>query len=199
MESQGTQGEVGGAKGNGNSGGIPPVSSSEFLAHRTSIPPTPFFQGFAGAGNQLPFLYPNSFMPPLQRMGFMASGHGYPNATIDLTEGSQKQGPDQVVTDQTKPTKKRRITRKKMEIVELDDAKDDVDPLKNGGHWKDHWVIQLITLRGEMQNTFSAPPKQGMPGSFHISFAIEFFFPIMPSVTSNTCNEDCGLGCELCW
>ena len=59
-----------------------------------------------------------------------------------------------------------------MEVVELDDNKNDLDPLKNSCHWKDHWVIQLVTLRGEMQNTFSAPPKQGM---FQIFFLFEFF------------------------
>ena len=46
-------------------------------------------------------------------------------------------------------------------MVELDDTKEDVELTKNVGPWKDHWVIQLIAVRGEMQNTFSAPPKQG--------------------------------------
>ena len=48
-----------------------------------------------------------------------------------------------------------------MDIVNLDDTKDDVELMKNAGHWKDHWVIQLVNLRGEMQNMFVAPPKQG--------------------------------------
>ena len=187
MDSQGPQREVGGGHGNGNSGGIPPVSAAEFRAHCTSIPPAPYFPGFAGASSQLPFLYPNSFMPPLRRTGFMAPGHGYPNATIDLTDGSQNQCPEEVVTECPKPTKKRRVAKKKVEIVELDDNKEDVDVQKTGGHWKDHWVIQLISLRGEMQNTFSAPPKQGMPVSFHIFFAISILFLIMPYVFANTC------------
>ena len=106
----------------------------------------------------------------------MAPGHSHPNATIDLTEGSQNQGPEEVVTDCPKPTKKRRVAKKKVEIVELDDNKEDVDVQKTGGHWKDHWVIQLISLRGEMQNTFSAPPKQGGPISSHISLCNLIFF-----------------------
>jgi hypothetical protein len=81
--------------------------------------------------------------------------------TIDLTNGSQKRPSIVSGAEQSKPNKKKRAPRKKVEIVELDDMKDDVDLLKNAGHWKDHWVIQLVTLRGEMQNTFSAPPKQG--------------------------------------
>ena len=67
--------------------------------------------------------------------------------------------------------------RKKSEIVELDDAKDKVDVVKSGGHWKDHWVMQLITIRGEMHNTFSAPPKQGTPpNSFFLVFCFGFHF-----------------------
>ena len=60
-----------------------------------------------------------------------------------------------------------------MEIVELDDTKDDLDLQKSGCHWKDHWVIQLVSLRGEMQNTFSAPPKQGV---LLFSFALWMIF-----------------------
>ena len=72
------------------------------------------------------------------------------------------------MSDQSKPAKKRKTPKKKPEIVELDDGNEDVELSKNIGPWKDHWVIQLITIRGEMQNTFSAPPKQG------IEFALIF-------------------------
>jgi hypothetical protein len=61
-----------------------------------------------------------------------------------------------------------------VEIVELDNTKDDVDLVRNAGHWKDHWVIQFVTIRGEMQNTFSSPPKQGQVVFFSI-FVILFF------------------------
>ena len=139
MELQGPlQDAGGGGNPNAASGGIPPIAAGEFRAQRPSIPFAPFFQSFAGAGNQMPFLYPYSFMPPLPGLGFTAPTHGTPSATFDLTEGSQKQGPQQVVTDHTKSNKKRRISQKNAEIVELDDAKDDVDLLKNVGHWKDH-------------------------------------------------------------
>ena len=34
---------------------------------------------------------------------------------------------------------------------------------EEGNHqWKEQWVIHLIILRGEMQETFFGPPKQGM-------------------------------------
>ena len=65
------------------------------------------------------------------------------------------------VLKQSKSTKKRRVAREKPEIVELDDVKDEVEVPKSGGHWKDPWVIQLINIRREMHDTFSAPPKQG--------------------------------------
>lgn len=80
---------------------------------------------------------------------------------IDLTGVSQKQAPEECVTQQSKPKKKRRVQKKKPDIVVLDDLNDEGDVQKNIGHWKDHWVIQLITVRGEMHSIFSAPPKQG--------------------------------------
>jgi hypothetical protein len=111
----------------------------------------------------LHFLYPHSYMPPILGFGFGAPAQSTPSAMIDLTEGSQKRGSQESIIYHFQPNKKRRAPRKKPEIVELDDAKVDVELLKNVHHWKDHWVIQLSSLRGEMQNTFNAPPKQGVP------------------------------------
>ena len=90
--------------------------------------------------------------------------------TIDLTEVPQK----------SKPAKKRMVVKEKPVIVELDDGKEDVDLIKNIGPWKDHWVIQLIILRGEMQNTFDAPPKQGMQSSL-VFFNVDIMFQMCPS------------------
>lgn len=152
------------------------------------------FQGFAGAVNQMPFLYPHFFTPPLPGMGFTAPAHDYPSATINLTEKPQKQGLQEDVTHQTKSNKKRRISRKKMKIVELDDAKDDVGLLKNVGHKKDHCVIQLISLRGEMQNTFRVLPKQGGPISFDIFLIFNFLFFLFHScyrLIVSTWNQRC--------
>jgi hypothetical protein len=42
-------------------------------------------------------------------------------------------------------------------------TKEQIEEVKQGGHWKGHWVVHLITLCGEMHNAFSSPPKQGMP------------------------------------
>ena len=97
-------------------------------------------------------------MPPILGVGFAAPTEGGPAASIDLTRGSQKRGS---VTDSAKPVKKRRGPRKPVHIVELDDATDDVEITKNACCWKDHWVIQLISIQGEMHNIFSALPKQG--------------------------------------
>ena len=107
----------------------------------------------------MPILYPHSYMPPIPGFGYGVPPQGPLVATIDLTEGSQKRGPQDFGIDHSKSNKKKRVVRKKPEIVELDD---DVDLLKSGHHWKDHWVIHLISLRGEMQNTFNSPPKQGV-------------------------------------
>ena len=178
MESQGNLREAVGA----NPGGVPivisPLAGTSISAQRPPIPPTPFFHGFHGAGSQMPFLYPHSYMPPLG-FGFGPPVQSTPTATIDLTEGSPKRVPYESVIDHSQPNKKRRAPRKKPEIVVLDDNKEDVELMKNGHHWKDHWTIQLISLRGEMQNTFNAPPKQGMPLSFFhgfISFSSIFSF-----------------------
>ena len=157
MESQGSP-----AKQTLGRGAIPHPSTIEFGSQRTPIPPLPFFQGFGGAGNPMPFLYPHSFMPPMGGFGFGSPPKASPSDTTDLTDGSLKRGPKETVIDLSNSSKKRRAPRKKVEVVELDDTKDDVDLHKNSCHWKDHWVIQLVTLRGEMQNTFSAPPKQGV-------------------------------------
>ena len=142
---------------------IPPTSLAgiDFHSQRQNIPPSPHFQGFHGMGSQLPFLYHHPFMSATAAPGFAPPAHNHRAFPIDLTGGSQKQTPEECVTDQSKATKKRRIQRKKPEIVELDDLNDEGEVQKNVGHWKDHWVIQLITVRGEMQSIFSAPPKQG--------------------------------------
>ena len=107
----------------------------------------------------MPFLFPHSFMPPIPGVGFAPPTQGRPSTTIDLTTGSQKRGSQECVMDPSKSSNKRRGLRKKPEIVELNDVKDEVELVKTSGHWKDHWVIQLITIRGEMHSTFSAPPK----------------------------------------
>ena len=157
MESQGSP-----AKQNVGGGAIPAPKTTEFIAQRPPIPPSPFFHGFGGAGNPMPFLYPHSFMQPIPGYGFGAPSQGPPSGTTHLTEGSPKRSSKESVIDLSNSNKKRRAPRKKVEVVELDDTKDDLDLQKNSCHWKDHWVIQLVTLRGEMQNTFSAPPKQGV-------------------------------------
>ena len=93
MEPQGPPRDAGGANPTATPGRIPSLAGSEFRAQRPSIPPTTFFQGFMGGGNQMPFLYPHSFMPLIPGLGFTAPAHAVPSATVDLTKGSQKRGP----------------------------------------------------------------------------------------------------------
>ena len=173
MEPQGNLPEAGGPNASVVTGGIPLVAGIASSGQRPPIPPTTFFRGFRGSGNQLPFLYSHSHMPPIPSLGFGAPAQGTPNATIDLTEGEQKRAPQESVLDHSKFAKKRRAPRKKPKIVELDDAKEDVELLKNVDHWRDHWVIHLISIRKEMQNTFNAPPKQGVSLEFYF---ISLFF-----------------------
>ena len=170
METQGNLREARGANGSAVTCGTPFVAGSPNSGPRPPIPPAPFFHGFHGVANQLPFLYSQSYMPPIPGYGFNAPAQGTPSTTIDLTEESPKRGPQDLVLDHSKSMKKKRAPRKKPDIVELDDAKEDVELLKHAHHWKDHWVIQLISLRGEMQNTFNAPPKQGVPLDLFLFF-----------------------------
>ena len=67
-------------------------------------------------------------------------GHGF---------GAPTQGTSSATIDHSKSIKKKRAPRKKPEIIKLDDAKDDVELLKHAHHWNDHWIIQLILLRGK--------------------------------------------------
>ena len=172
MESQGEVGKAGSANASVVTSGIPLVASFPNLGQQPPIPPAPFFHGFPGAGNQMPFLFSHIYMLQIPRHGFNAPTQGTPNATIDLTEESPKRGPLDSMVDHSKSIKKKKVPRKKPEIVELDDAKEDVELLKHAHHWKDHWVIQLISLRGEMQNTFNAPPKQGVPPQLGFVFLL---------------------------
>jgi hypothetical protein len=153
------------------------------------------------------FVFPHPFMPPAVVGGFAPPPQVTPAVTIDLTEGSQKRPSIECVAEQSKPNKKKKTPRKKVEIVELDDTKDDVDLLRNAGHWKDHWVIQLVTIRGEMQNTFSSPPKQGqVVFSFHfcdsffpMSLINIFFLLSLLLCNSNICRSASSLhSCRVC-
>ena len=155
----------------GTSTGLPPAVSAKFPTQRLGMAPPPFFQGFSPMPNQMPFLFPHSFMPHVIGIGFPPPAQANASATIDLTGESHKRGPHDCVMDQSKTVKKRRALKKKPKIVELDDAKDDVEFLKNIGPWKGHWVIQLITIRGEMQNTFSAPPSKVSCSPFSLDCA----------------------------
>ena len=153
----------------------PPAMGSEFRPHGGNIPPSPFFPGFPHPTSHMPYLFQQSFMPSLAGLAFPPS-HGGAGAPVDLTGGTMKSDPTEFGAEQSKPTKKRRVARKKSEIIQLDDVKDEVDAVKSGGHWKDHWVIQLITIRGEMHTIFSQPPKQGDIGITIFKFFLHFFF-----------------------
>ena len=122
----------------GASSKFPPATSAALPTPRQAMPPPPYFPPVP---NQMPYLFPHSFMPHVPGIGFLHPAHGNANATIDLSEGPHKRGPHECVTNQSKPAKKRK---------KLDDSKEDVELSKNIGPWKDHWVIQLITIRGEM-------------------------------------------------
>lgn len=69
MELQGPLRDAGGANPNVVAGGIPPIASIEFRAQRPSIPPAPFFQGFASTGNQIRFYIPPFLHATNSRVG----------------------------------------------------------------------------------------------------------------------------------
>ena len=161
MDFTGSQRDAGSGNMNVATNVPPPTQANEFCEVRPNIPHAPYFQGYTGMGNHVPFAFPHPFMPQSIVGGFAPPPPVNPAVTIDLTDGSQKRPSIECVGEQSKPNKKKRAPRKKVDIVNLDDTKDDVELMKNAGHWKDHWVIQLVNLRGEMQNMFVAPPKQG--------------------------------------
>ena len=67
--------------------------------------------------------------------------------------------------------------------------------MKQFGPWKDHWVIQLIAVRSEMHNTFSAPPKQGI---VCYQFVLYFVFFFSPKHISHICYV-CSAHCSFIW
>ena len=161
MDSQGTPRDT----STNNPGQVPtsnaPAMGGEGRAQGNAFPHSPFFPSFPPHVGQMPFLFPHAFMPPLHGVGFAPPVQGTVSGNAELPACSQKPTSQECAIDQSKTTKKRRLARKKPEIIELDNVKDEVNVVKSVGPWKDHWVIQLITIRGEMHSTFAAPPKQG--------------------------------------
>ena len=71
-------------------------------------------------------------MPPLHGGGFAPPVVGAVRGNAEFVACSQKPIPQECAT------KKRRVVRKKPDIVELDNVKDEVDVVKSVGPWKDH-------------------------------------------------------------
>jgi hypothetical protein len=116
-----------------------PLSQAlNFVHNALPFLPHHFSKALQARGIKSVSISPHSFMPPIQGLEFAAVAPGNPSATVDLTEGSQKRGPQESVTDHSKSNKKQRGPWKITEIIELDDAKEDVELLTNVGHWKDH-------------------------------------------------------------
>ena len=71
-----------------------------------------------------------------------------------------------------KGTQRPRKTKRKLDLHDL--IEEQVEEVKQGGPWKEHWVVNLITLRGELSDMFTGPPKQGYHVC-HISLYIFLF------------------------
>ena len=138
MDSQGPTRDVGPNNPIHVSAANPPAMGGKLRAQGSSIPPAPFFPGFPHHGRQMSFLYPHSFMPLPLGVGFAPPVHGAGSGIAEFTVASQKRSSQECDTYQSKSIKKRRVARKKLEIVELDDVKDEVEVLNSVGHWKDH-------------------------------------------------------------
>jgi len=93
MDSQGTMRDASPSKQAGASSGYPPAPTGEFPTQRHAMAMPPFFQGFLPVPNQMPFLFPHSFMPHAPSIGFSPPAHGGVTDPIDLSEGSHKRGP----------------------------------------------------------------------------------------------------------
>ena len=128
-------------------------------------------------GNQMPYMFPiPSFLQLLvQHSHLQATPFHMPPSTLLKTLTNAL--PNSASLGSPNQARKREPFARKLNFFDLDDAKEDVDLLKIVGHWRDHWVIQLITIRGWMQNTFSAPPKQGirLPSLIFLGFFCKFF------------------------
>ena len=165
----------------------------EVRAQGVTIPHVPFFPGFSHHGGQMPFLFPHAFMPPLQGVGGTPPVQGTITGHPEFAACSQRPTSQECAIDESKSTKKPRVVRKKPEIVELDNVKDEVDVVKSAGPWKDHWVIQLISIRGEMHSIFSAPPKQG--DDCELPFFFLFFSS--PRFTLPTFHLNANVSCKV--
>lgn len=84
----------------------------------------------------MPFVFPHAFMPPVAVAGFAPPPQVTLAATIDIMQGSQKNPSIECIAKQAKLNNE--VYRKKVEIVKLDNTKDNVDLMKNAMHWKDH-------------------------------------------------------------
>ena len=169
MESQKNGGEAGGASGSVVTGGVPRVAVSAISRQCPPIPPAPSFMAFPGRGINYHSYIPIPICLQFQGLGLVLPPKALLPPQLITRVVHQSDAPK--IPSLTTPCQPRNgePPRKKPEIVELDDSKDDVEVLKNAHHWRDHWVIHLISVRGEMQNTFNSPPKQGVP--------LEFIFP----------------------
>ena len=76
MDSQGAKQDITGPNSNAGTGSTPPPA--EFRSQLPVMTPPPYFPGFPGASNQMPFMFPHSFMPHIHGMGFPPPVHGSP-------------------------------------------------------------------------------------------------------------------------
>lgn len=155
MESQGTPPYD--FTNNASGSNCPAMGSDSNTQGSTTIPMSPFFGKFPHPG----FIFPQPFVHSLPGMHFPPASNISASLPVGFNTGNEKVELSEVDAIPTKISKKRRIARKKPEITQVDGVKEEIDVSKSNVLWKDHWIIQLITLRGEMHSAFSAPPKQG--------------------------------------
>lgn len=173
----------------------PPAVAVELRGQGSGTPPPSYFPGFPQHGAHMPFLYPHSYMSPRPGVGFPLPVHGFGGGIPEISATSPKRYSQEGAIDQPKTVKKRRVARKKPEIIELGDVKEEVETSKSGGHWKDHWVIQLITIRGEMHSIFSSPPNKVLCTIHNLLFIIFLHSTLITSYSQshspaqNTCNQ----------
>ena len=70
--------------------GNPPAVGGDIRVQASTIPPPPFFPNFPHHDSQIPFLFPNSFMPPFAGVGFATPVQGVVGMKMALLMSMQQ-------------------------------------------------------------------------------------------------------------
>jgi len=76
-----------------------------------------------------------------------------------------------------RPATKKRATKLKTNATDPGESSDEEEGNKRGPNWKEHWIVNLVHLRGTMHEKFSGMKKQG-----------SFLYSLFLFISSNSCS-----------